>query len=89
MPHISKNDLKFQYQWSAMPPDDPRLTGQPDATFLNRHEGYEVLAFLNKTSANPAGALKAERLIKERLPGDVRSRRNVLDWLIANWSKFP
>jgi hypothetical protein len=88
MAHLSKNDLQFNYQWSAIPPDDARVTGSPDNVLLNRREGYEVLAFLNKTSASKDGALKAERLIQNNLPGDLRSRRNVLDWLIANWSLY-
>ena len=47
MPHLKRDDLQFDYQWSAIPPDDARLTGKPDDVLLNRREGYEVLAFLN------------------------------------------
>lgn len=88
MTHVTRQDLKFEYQWSAIPPDDAKATGAPDNVLLNRREGYEVLAFLNKTSKSKDGALKAERLIRNHLPGDVRSRKNVLDWLIANWSNY-
>lgn len=89
MPHITRQDLKFDYEWSAIPPDDARLTGKPDDVLLNRREGYEVLAFLNATSADKGGALKAERLIRNSLPGNVRGRKHVLDWLIANWNVYP
>jgi hypothetical protein len=86
MAHVTKQDLQYQYQWNAIPPDDARATGAPDNVLLNRNEGYEVLAFLNKTSTSKGGALKAERLIRNHLPGDVRGRKHVLDWLIANWN---
>lgn len=88
MPFLTRSELQYDYQWSAIPPDDARATGAPDNVLLNRREGYEVLAFLNRTSASRDGALKAERLIRNHLPGDVRSRANVLTWLQANWSKY-
>jgi hypothetical protein len=86
MAWLSKSDLQFQYSWSAIPPDDARITGKPDSTLLNRNEGYEVLTFLNRISKNTAGALKGERMIKQHLPGTVRSHANVLQWLIDNWA---
>lgn len=85
MSTIRKDQLQFTYQWSAIPPDDPRVTGAADSTFLNRNEGYEVLAFLNRVCKELAQALKAERLIRQHLPGSVRSRANVLKWLQDNW----
>jgi hypothetical protein len=85
---ISKSDLQFTYTWSAIPPDDARITGRPDSTFLNRNEGYEVLAFLNRVSKDKAGALKGERMIKQHLPGTTRSHANVLQWLIDNWARY-
>ncbi|SFP15374.1 hypothetical protein [Variovorax sp. 770b2] len=88
MAWIGVNDLQFKYSWTAIPPDDARVTGKPDSTFLNRGEGYEVLAFLNRVSSDKAGALKGERMIKSHLPGDIRSHKNVLQWLIDNWGKY-
>lgn len=85
---ISSNQLQYKYSWTAIRPDDPKVTGQPDQTFLNRNEGYEVLAFLNRVAKTTADALKAERIIKTALPGDVRSRANVLDWLNKNWAAY-
>lgn len=82
---IARENLQYQYSWAAIPPDDQRKTGNPDSVLLNRREGYEVLYFLNRICTNLPQALKAERLIQTRLPGDVRSRANVLDWLIRNW----
>jgi hypothetical protein len=64
------------------------VTGKPDSTLLNRHEGYEVLHFLNRISKDKAGALKGERLIRNHLPGEARSHANVLKWLIDNWTRY-
>lgn len=93
MPTVSKpavitaDQLQFKdYSWRAVPPDDPRVTGSADSTFLNRREGYEVLAFLNRICTELAQAWKAERLIRNNLPADVRSRANVLAWLQRNWA---
>ena len=88
MIEMTKNDLQYNYQWNAIPPDDPRLTGAPDSTLLNRNEGYEVLTFLRRISKNLAGAKKAERMIQQHLPGTIRSHKNVLQWLIDNWNTY-
>jgi hypothetical protein len=86
---IRKDQLQYSYQWSAVRPDDPRVTGVPDSTELNRHEGYEVLAFLNRVCREGLNqALKAERMIKLHLPGNLRSHAHVLSWLQANWSAY-
>jgi hypothetical protein len=39
---LKESDLKYKYSWTTVDDDDPRLTGKPDSTLLNRHEGYEV-----------------------------------------------
>lgn len=89
---LNTNDLQFTYSWSAIPPDDARVTGVPDSTLLNRNEGYEVLAFLNRLAqvskwTNKAPALKAERMIRNNLPGNIRSHSNVWQWLVDNWQQ--
>ncbi|MCW1833555.1 hypothetical protein [Pantoea ananatis] len=90
---LTKNDLQFDYSWTAIPPDDARITGFPDNTLLNRHEGYEVLAFINrmakasKWEAKLSG-LKTERMIRDHLPGDIRSHRSVWKWIVENWSSY-
>ncbi len=95
---LSANELLHTYTWSAIRGDDPKLTGHPDDVLLNRNEGYEVLAFINRFCArhtwNPGpvtkqAALKVERLIRNHLPGNVRSRKNVDAWLVQNWSSYP
>jgi hypothetical protein len=86
------SDLVFKYSWTAIAPDDPKATGKPDSTLLNRNEGYEVLAFINRFAEKhslkeKASGLKAERMIKEHLPGEIRSHVNVTTWLVTNWTK--
>lgn len=93
MPLLSKADLAFQYSWTAIPPDDARVTGRPDSTLLNRNEGYEVLAFINRMAVASkwtakAPGLKVERLIKNHLPGTTRSHANVWQWLVDNWNNY-
>ena len=93
MPLLQKSDLVFKYAWTAIPPDDPRDTGKPDSTLLNRGEGYEVLTFINSFAATngwkqKASGLKAELLIKKHLPGETRSHANVRKWLVDNWKKY-
>lgn len=88
---LAKSDLKFTYSWTAVKPDNPKITGEPDSAELNRHEGYEILDFLNRlatasswTTKDPA--LKAERLIHDKLPANVRSRQHVWQWLVDHWN---
>ena len=90
---LQKSDLKFEYSWTAIAPDDPKVTGKPDSTLLNRGEGYEVLAFINSFAVTHSfkqkdSGIKVERLIKKHLPSDTRSHANVSKWLVANWKTF-
>jgi hypothetical protein len=90
---LDKADLKYLYSWTAISDDDPKITGKSDSTLLNRREGYEVLAFINRV-ANASGwvikspGLKAERLINDHLPGDIRSHDKVWQWLVENWKNY-
>lgn len=93
---ISRADLYYKdYKWTAYPTDDPRVTGKPDSTFLNRHEGYEVLYFINKFAEKhslkeKSSATKIEKMIRNELPSTTRSQENVVKWIEDTWklSKF-
>ncbi len=92
---VERADLKFadQYRWTALPDDDPKLTGEPDSTLFNRKEGFEVLALINRFMAKykfrqKTSGLKVERLIKEHLPIALKTQRHVEDWLVANWEEY-
>ena len=86
---ITKKDLQYEYSWSVYKDDDPKVSGKPDNTLLNREEGYEMLYFINKfmqihnlTSIETAN--KIEVMIKEFLPSDIRSQENIKVWLEEN-----
>lgn len=88
---IKKEDLIYDdYSWTVYKDDDPKVTGAPDDTLLNRKEGYEILYFVNKfcemyslkqkTSAN-----KVERLIRNDVPTDIHSQKRIAEWIATNW----
>ena len=46
---FSKGNLYYNdYKWTAYPSDDPKVTGKPDSTLLNKSEGYEMVYFINR-----------------------------------------
>ncbi|KFF21775.1 hypothetical protein [Chryseobacterium sp. JM1] len=90
---ITKTDLYFtDYSWSAIEPDDPRVTGEPDSTLLNRKEGYEILYFINKLSdiwslKNKSSATKIERMIRFEVPSNIHSQLTIRIWIHDNWNE--
>lgn len=90
---ITKTDLYFtDYSWSAIEPDDPRVTGEPDNTLLNRKEGYEILYFINKLSdiwslQNKLSAIKIEKMIRFEVPSNIHSQLNIRTWIHDNWNE--
>lgn len=90
---ITKSELKYNYSWTVLNGDNPKITGAPDSTLLNRNEGYEVLWFINKFAEkhnfkNKESAFKIERMIKSHLPENIRSQENVVEWIERNWEKY-
>lgn len=82
---MSKSGLIYEnYSWTAYGDDDPKVTGEPDRTLLNRKEGYEIFYFINKM----ASIYKLEKMIHDQLPGDIRSQKNVKTWIIENWDNY-
>lgn len=91
---FSKINLKYNdYKWSAYPSDDPKITGKPDSTLFNRHEGYEML-YLIQTLMETWGlkeissGQKIEKMVKDNLPSTTRSQSGVKDWIYDNWKKY-
>ena len=70
MPNFTKEDLSYSgYKHTARPGDDPRLTGKPDSTLLNRSESYEMVYFINRYMKNKSWEQKTifqkiERFLK-------------------------
>jgi hypothetical protein len=88
---ISNTDLYYSdYSWTVINGDNPKVTGEPDNTLLNRKEGYEILYFINKFCEmyglkQKQSARKVERMIREEVPSDIRSQNTIKDWLVNNW----
>ncbi len=88
--NLSISDLKYEYSKKATGGDNPKFTGKPDSGLFNREEEYEVIPMLNKV-LDELGTLKVsalhklEDMIENDLPGNVRSRENVFDWLVKNY----
>jgi len=68
---FKRSDLLYSgYKDTAHPGDDPRLTGKPDSTLLNRGESYEMAYFINrymesKNWANVKTGQRIEAFLKE------------------------
>jgi Domain of unknown function (DUF4332) len=75
------------YSWQASERDDPHKIKQ-DRLMFNRKEGYEVIPMIQRV-ANTFGfesvdnVKRIEAVIAKELPGNVRSRKNVYNWLVA------
>jgi len=87
---MQRSNLQYQYSWSVIAPDNPRITGKPDSTMFNRHEGYEVLSLINRMAEKhgfkqTSSGQKLETMIHKHLPSDIRSQANVQAWLEKNW----
>ena len=73
-----------------MPGDDPKKTKE-DADRFSRHEGYEVLTFLNGLTAEKNKDLPVkvrqicEWMIHEKLPSNIQGRSKVRAWIAENY----
>ena len=94
----NKSDMYYNnYSWTAINGDDPRVSGEPDSTLLNRSEGYEMLYFVNKfiekhpymPGGNPNRAGRViEFIIKNRISTDIRSQKNIEDFIVEYWNSL-
>lgn len=90
------DDGKY-YKWDAkMDNDNPYYTHGKDHSEMNKTEGYEVLYFINhlgrnfwETAPNTATFQKVERMIKESIPGNIRTHKAKEQWIIKNWNNVP
>lgn len=90
---LNKTDLKLSYSWEAIKGDNPKISGHPDSTLFNRHEGYEVLYLINKFSEkhdlqNKSSGHKIENMIRLHLPAEIRKQENVMEWIFNNWERY-
>ena len=88
---FNKTDMTYkEYQWTAYPNDNPGITGKPDSTRFNRHEGYEVLYLINALAESWKlkqinSCLKIEKMIREKLPSTTITQIDVKEWIRINW----
>jgi len=90
---VSKGDLQYTYSWTAIPGDNPKISGLPDSTRFSRHEGYEVIYLINKFAEthslkNKSSGQKIETMLNKHLPSDIQSQVAVKKWLEDNWKKY-
>lgn len=91
---FSKPDLGYKdYSWTTYNGDDPHITGEPDSTLLNRKEGYEVLYFINTYAKKHfftqfSQFRKIEIMIRANVPSDIRSQKEIFEWIRKNWNNF-
>jgi hypothetical protein len=87
---LTKGDLIFNtYDWPDYPEHDPRVSGVPDTTPFNRHEGPEVIHMIEEICALlhimvKDSARSIEIQIHNELPSNVRSQVNVLNWVCTH-----
>lgn len=87
---IEKGDLKFDYDWSSQPGDDPVKKEDIGSNVFNNNQGEDVLNMLNDYAeehdiTNKSDVLKAEDLLRNNLPKDLHTETDIMDWL---WSKL-
>ena len=90
MDTFTKENLKYEYNWSRYEKDDPRISGIPDATVFNRKEGEEVFYIINHLTEHVAWDVgnfwsKIEQLIHDRLPDEITNQKDAIKWIRENW----
>lgn len=89
MPHYTKDDLRFTYKWNGDAGEYEGIDGFPADKELDRHNGYEVLSFINKYMRHKNFRLittfhKIEDLLRVHLLISTRTYQQIKDWLDAN-----
>lgn len=90
---FQRSEMLYTYNWSTKyENDDPRVTGEPDSTLLDRTEGYEMLYFINSCARkwNWTGYLtsayqRLEKIIKTEVPSDIRSQQKIKEWIESRY----
>ncbi|OHU87016.1 MULTISPECIES: hypothetical protein [Pseudoalteromonas] len=88
---FKKSDLEYSdYSWTALPNDDPKITGKPDSTRFSRYEGYEMLYMIDKVLehrdlTSVRSGQKVESIIRTELPSTTQSQEKVFNFVNDNW----
>jgi len=89
---INRSKLKYEYSKTVTNGDSPKFRGKPDSVLFNRQEEYEVVpmieAVFTEINLDFISVLDLERmedLIQNELPGNIRKREEVFDWLVDHF----
>lgn len=91
METFTKDDLVYEYRWTHYEKDDPRIFGIPDTSNFDRKEGWQTLYIINHLADHLAWDVdsfgkKIEKMIHERLPEEVSSQQDTIQWIKDNWA---
>ena len=93
MAFFEKDDLKLSYKWTSRGTgDDPTIRDRRDRVFVSRHEGWEILPFINAMAKkmnlqDKADGHYLEYLMRKQLPANIRARKKVSRWIEDHWDK--
>lgn len=96
MPYLASQMVYNDYKWTAKADhDNPKIIGGNEKSELNRTEGYEMLYFINSLALSwnwPQNALNSmqslEKIIRERVPSNIRTHIEIKTWIEANYTKI-
>ncbi len=85
---IKPSDLYYKYQRKKATRDLPKFAGKPDPHPFDRDDLYEVMAMLAAVMAELGSTdgrvlHRAEAVMVQEMPGFIRSREEVFDFLVA------
>lgn len=85
---IKPSDLYFKYQRKKATRDLPKFTGKPDPQPFDRDDLYEVVPMLEAVmdaldSTDGRILHRAEEVMINEMPGFIRTREEVFDYLVA------
>jgi hypothetical protein len=93
----TKSDMVYtDYNWNfEYAADDPKVSGNPDHTELDRLDGNQMLYFINKLSRlyKWQGVIKdsyekLEKAIRTQVPGSIKTQDEIKKWIEKNHKSF-
>jgi len=95
MNYLKSQMVYSDYKWTAKADhDNPKFVGAQEKAMLNRQEGYEMLHFINSLALtwnwndNLSSRQNLERIIKEKVPTDIRTHGGIKTWIEQNYEKI-
>ncbi|MEX0719869.1 MAG: hypothetical protein WD059_04315 [Balneolaceae bacterium] len=85
---IKKSDLALDYNWSSKPGTSPIKKESVGGRVFDPRSGDDVLDLINDYAEkneirDKEEVLRAEPMIRKKLPKDIENRENAMHWL---WS---